>query len=356
MYQRAKITPDDPDAFTEPSDFVGDPFNPTVTPPVPQIGWVWDPNGKPFIEDPEEEKQYLVFVYGWRMTYTGSQKYAESMFKRLWQTGYKGRFAFVRWPTYSEDTNGWTDGLFTYNISDYRAWLSGKGVAAFVNSLPSEYTRNIAAHSMGNVVASSALREEMAVDNYALLHAAIPAMCFDGNSSLYKFDRETPDGDSDPITKSFGFREKISQTNGAKLINFYLEGDSALTGKINVPLVGEVGGWEDNNKSYKPETWGLTGYKYDPDRSNGTKIYIDFLTEFGRHLRLFPESAAYATASRTKAVGAEGRTAGVISDKINMGAKYGFGSTHSAEYLWRIQKTDQFYHDLMEKFGLNPIP
>ena len=57
------------------------------------------------------------------------------------------------------------------------------------------------------------------------------------------------------------------------------------------------------------------------------------MTEFGRHLRSFHESAAYATASRTKAVGADGRTAGSINDKVDMDAQYGFGSTHSAEWL-----------------------
>ena len=153
MYQRVKVTPDDPDKFTEPSDFVGVPFNATITPHIPNIGWVWDPFGEIFIEDPEEEKEYIVFVHGWNMTYVGAQKYGESMFKRLWQTGYKGRYAFVRWPTYT--------GVTTYNSSDYRAWLSGKGVAAFVNSLPSDYVRNIAAHSMGNIVVGSALRENM---------------------------------------------------------------------------------------------------------------------------------------------------------------------------------------------------
>jgi esterase/lipase superfamily enzyme len=350
MYQRAKVTPDDPDDFTEPSAFVGAFNNPTITPPVPNIGWVWDPNGKDFIEDPEEEKEYLVFVHGWNMTYEGSQKYAETMFKRLWQTGYKGRFAFVRWPTYS--------GVFTYNASDYRAWLSGKGVAAFVNSLPSSYVRNIAAHSMGNVVVSSALREGMQVENYALLNAAIPAMCYDGREALYEFDRETPDGDADLVTKALGFKEKMSQTNGARLINFYLSNDSALTGKINVPIVGDVFGWEDNNAHYKPESFnlGTTGYDYDPDRTAGTKVYLTFLTEFGRHLRSSHESAAYATASRTKTVGADGRTAGVINDKVDMDVQYGFGETHSAEWQWRIQKTHRFYHDLMDKLDLNPIP
>lgn len=367
MYQRAKITPDHPDDFTEPSNFEGEPFNPTITPPLPEIGWTWDPNGKPFIEDPEENKEYLIFVHGWRMTYVGSQKYAETMFKRLWHTGYKGRFAFVRWPTYSEDDDswvlGWTDGKFTYNGSDYRAWLSGKGVAAFVNSLPIEYVRNITAHSMGNIVVGSALREGMLVDNYALFNAAVPAMCYDGNEALYEFPRETPDGDADPITNALGFKEKITAVNVRRsVINFYLEDDSALTGLIEIPGLGQMFGWEDNNKNFKPETFDLgeSGYLYDQSRLAGTKVQLTFaklgLVKFDRHLRSFHESAAYATASRTKTVGADARTDGLINDKVDMGAEYGFGDTHSAEWLWRIQKTERFYYDLMLKLELNPIP
>lgn len=359
MYQRAKITPDHPDSFTEPSDFHGEAGRPAIQPPVPEVGWVWDPDGKDFIEDPQEEKQYLVFVHGWRMTYVGSQKYAESMFKRLWQSGYKGRYAFVRWPTYSEDTNGITNGLLTYNISDYRAWLSGKGVAAFVNNLPQAYVRNIVAHSMGNIVVGSALREGMQVENYALLNAAVPAMCYDSNEGLYEFAMVTPDGDIDPITNALGFKEKISDDNVRRsMVNFYLANDSALTGLVDPPFAGEFGGWEHNNANYKPESFnlGTTGYGYDTERDPGTKVHITFALHLGRYLRSFHEAAAYATASRTKTVGADGRTAGAIDDKVDMNAQYGFGATHSAEWIWRFQKTDRFYHDLMKKLDLNPIP
>jgi hypothetical protein len=349
MYQRAKVTPDNPDDFTEPSDFVGDPFNATITPPIPNISWDWDDKGKSFIEDPEEKKEYLIFVHGWRMTYEDSQKYGEIMFKRLWQTGYKGRFASIRWPTYSEATSSGA-GLFTYNSSDYRAWLSGRGLAAFVNSLPPNYVRNITAHSMGNVVVSSAIQEGMHVENYALLNAAVPAMCYDGSKVLFEFDRETPDGDTDPITRDRGFKEKTLNTNNARLINFYLENDFALS--------DENLGWVANNRNFKPESFnlGTTGYDYNPERALGTKVHITFALDFGRHLRLFQESAAYASASRTKTVGAEGRTMGSISEKVDMDAEYGFGNMHSAEWLLRIQKTARFYHDLMKKLQLKPIP
>jgi|AntRauTorckE6833_2_1112554.scaffolds.fasta_scaffold09733_2 hypothetical protein len=345
MYQRAKITPDGPNDFSHPHDFKGDPDNQTATPPVPNIGWTWDPNEKPFVEDPEEEKEYIIFVHGWRMTYEGSQKYAETMFKRLWQTGFKGRYAFVRWPTYSDETHPITNGLFTYNPSDYRAWISGKGVALFVNSLSTDYTRNITAHSMGNIVVGSALREGMHVGNYALLNAAVPAMCYDGNEDLYELipNRETPDGagDDDPITKELGFNEKINGIGiEEEMINFFLESDDAM------------GAWAINNKGFKPEL--LEGYRFNVNREPGERVYNLSLFQADRYLRSFHESAAYATASKTKALGGKGVTNGSVTDKVDMAAKYGFGVIHSAQWIWRIQKTDQFYHDLMQKFALIP--
>ena len=43
----------------------------------------------------DEETEALVFVHGWNMSPAGSQNFAETMCKRLWHRGYKGRFAAV---------------------------------------------------------------------------------------------------------------------------------------------------------------------------------------------------------------------------------------------------------------------
>jgi hypothetical protein len=335
MYERAKITPDDPDDIEQPSDHM-DPSDPFSLPPESNMDWVHDPWGNDFDPDPEEEKEYVVFVHGWDMAYRESQKYAETMFKRLWQSGYKGRFAFVRWPTYTGKT--------TYNDSDYRAWKSGIGLAQYVNSLSTEYTRNITAHSMGNIVVGSALREGMQVDNYALLNAAVPAMCYDTDKALYFNNMETPDGDTDPITKGLGFAGKITRANvKIKMVNFYLPND------------GPLGAWTANNEFFKPQTYFADRYFYSAYKDPGRRVGfedIGLLSTDRRFLRSFHEAAAYATASRTVTVGALGHTDGAINDKVNMDDEYSFGNVHSAEWQWRFQKTKLFYRDLMEKLQL----
>jgi len=90
MYERAEATPND----------LAYPYLTTSgDPQVPGISWTPKPDGFAFEEawdEDTENKNYIVFVHGWRMGYLESRNYAESFYKRLWQRGYKGRFAFRR--------------------------------------------------------------------------------------------------------------------------------------------------------------------------------------------------------------------------------------------------------------------
>ncbi len=337
MYERAKITPSEVDDYDDPTTFPGEKGNPSILPPDTKMRWVWDPKEEHFVEDPNEDKHYIVFTHGWRMTYERSQKYGETTFKRLWQAGFKGRYVFVRWPTYSQATNKITKAFFTYNKSDYLAWKSGVPMADFINSLPSNYKKSLTAHSMGNVVMSSALMEGAKVQHYALLNAAIPAMCFDDNKELYVNEYESPDGDDDPITKALGYENKIREVNDAELTNFYLRDDGAL--KM----------WERNNRYFATNAFikSAVEYQYRRERDPGERLRAVFVFRPNRNLRSFHEAAAFATLSRTKSVGAEMATMGSIGTSIDMDVKYGFGENHSCQWALRIQKTRRFYEDLL---------
>lgn len=135
---------------------------------------------------PGETQQTLAFVHGWNMSPDGSRNYAETMFKRLWHRGYKGRFAYFRWNT------DWSDAFdnvpvvgeaaeayfAAYNDSEYTGWNAGAPtLKTFVQSLPYQ-NKNIAAHSMGNIVVSEAMRQGMQINNYALMQPAVPAACY----------------------------------------------------------------------------------------------------------------------------------------------------------------------------------
>ncbi len=153
-----------------------------------------------------------IFVHGWRLKYTDFMNWSDTSYKRLWHQGFRGKFYAFRWPTYSADNtvfrnnsfDNWQDqhapvppGCFTYDASEYRAWLCGPALASWVNSLPHPSTkRNLFAHSMGNVISGAALRAGMVVENYALCNAAMAAMAYDPNPAL----RNKPNK-NDPLDK-----------------------------------------------------------------------------------------------------------------------------------------------------------
>src|SRR5207253_2804236 len=191
-----------------------------------------DPWAEGHFEPPlDEEKDVLIFVHGWRLSPNDTANFAETMFKRVWWRGFKGRFAAVRWDTYYNKTDhGWIayagqaiDAyLSKYNDSEHQAWLAAESLKHFVNAvLPATYRKHIIAHSMGNVVSGAALERGMALDNYALLNAAIPAACYDDDPQLqpaptmktasllgvHLWDpHTTPDDDPDPATRAVAYR------------------------------------------------------------------------------------------------------------------------------------------------------
>lgn len=367
MYERAEATPGS----------LGDPYDEIDVgdPQVPGIGWAAKPDGFPFQsawdEDPDN-KNYIVFVHGWRMSYLGARTYAENFYKRLWHRGYKGRFAFYRWHTYWNDSFDTSNPVFDaieawlskYNESEYRAWKFGEGLKGFVESLPNGYDKHIAAHSMGNIVASSAIDQGLSVENYALLQAAIPATCFDGSSSLYQspssgefgftyWDDTTPDDHPSSLVRARSYKEQIPGTS-ANLINCYLADD-----------VATKRAWEANNAIMKPFQHGILGYTdfYNYDENEIALFEVLELVRvyqnpppFGvqklREVADKHENMALLNQSRTKSAGAEPSTGGAIDGSFNLN-NFGFGDVHSAEFVWEIQRLKGFYNMILDQFGID---
>jgi hypothetical protein len=345
MYERVKATADGAENFPFPYNHVGsDPV------PAPAMGWTADPNGFPFEPAPGESATYIVSVHGWNQTYERSTMYAETMFKRMWHRGYKGRFVRFRWPTFT--------GLTSYNDSEYRAWKCGVSLKQYLDTLPSTYTVNLVAHSMGNIVAGSALEKGASVANYALLNAAVPAICYDtsGNVVQTGWGYVTPNDDPDSATVSLSYQSRLANVSG-NLVNFFLPADSALSA------------WELNNDSpsggrfplvgTKPHQWPegsleTAGYRYQRTASAGQKLRV--VRVAGERILASPDEAmGFAVQAPSLTVGADGRTRGAIDDWADMTA-YGFDSVHSAEFLFTIHQTRDFYGTLLLKLGVAVQP
>ena len=115
---------------------------------------------------------YIVLVHGWRMQPWERRAFASTAYKRMWQLGYKGRFILYSWPTDYTGVSFWdmfdllnpsiaSTNRQNYDRSERRAWKSGVGLFSLLADLNEAEPPNkirLLAHSMGNVVASEALR------------------------------------------------------------------------------------------------------------------------------------------------------------------------------------------------------
>ena len=341
------------------------------------------PSGMDFSQDPAETSQAIVFVHGWRMSPADTVSYSETMFKRLWWRGFKGRFVAIRWDTYYDSTDfGWVPYagqaidayLAKYNDSEHNAWLTGQSLANYVNSsaIPLGYSRNLVAHSMGNVVVGDALQQGMKINNYALLNAAIPAACYDTSTTLppapttttagvlgtvHEWDASTPDDDPDTATQNLAYRGRLKNVSG-NLTSFYLPQDYATSYAWEVnnvlakPPVYPIAGAPDTEDGYLVFEWG-----YNRNAPSGQKLYKG-VPGAARYLTDRDEANSYACRTWAKAVGAEGKTAGPIGAKVDLSSStYGnFNTEHSAEFDRNIQQLEAFYNALLDSLRIPRNP
>jgi pimeloyl-ACP methyl ester carboxylesterase len=347
MYERAKAQPEN---ILAPYD-----ANPPFTGPV---NYVSDPNGHEFQKPWDESDQCVVFVHGWNMNYDDYVSFSETMFKRLWQQGYTGHLAALRWDTRKSDGEFDTG---EYNRSENRAFVYGTALKSLVTNLSANYTVSIVGHSMGNVVCGEGLRQGMLVRNYLMMEAAIPIGCYDANApqlaTLITQDQSyhTPAYHVDPANNqlTLGYGGYFSAVSGT-LTNFCNPDDWALaTGTT----LGQNTNWETNQENYKPDgavalvrhadSW---SYHYDPTYPLDERAWL--ISSSYRNVTDSWEMKAFVARSRTKAVGALDYAGGPIGATINLRDNYGFGrerSDHSGQFTRNIQKLSALYKKMRDK-------
>ena len=247
---------------------------------------------------------------------------ASTAFKRLWWQGFKGRFAFYKWEAHN---------LAFFNESEYRAWKSGRGLAAFLNALPGQ-NKNVWTFSQGAVVGSAAIRDYGATPNAMIvMQAAIPAVCYDDEPALNKYPNTMPD-----TVAEFGYRGYHGAT-GTKIINFADSSDFA-TGQ----------GWRAA-QDIKPEP----NYGYNPVAPAGQQLKVTYLLENGRFVTDLHESLSMIARSKSATIAHEPDAGGVTSSSIPLDTSFGFSNEHGAAFDRRIQNNlTEFYEEVLTQFGI----
>ncbi|MCW5556819.1 MAG: alpha/beta hydrolase [Verrucomicrobiae bacterium] len=348
MYRRIRATP--ADGFTQP--YV---YN-LVQPPrvVPNIE-SWD-LGLPPVPSADGNERRAVFVHGWNMRPEESLNFSETMFKRLWHSGFKGEFVAFRWPTHRLNSVEWTDpDLFdSFNFSEHRAWIYGESLKRLLGQ-QSGFKQAVICHSMGATVLTSALRLDAEPDSAIFMQAAIPASVYDTRDLLfestliqrenegYYFSR-TPN-----LFSNEGGYGGMIQRNVNNAMNFYNAADYALqTGKAAIGLVDVH--WVENQRRRPSLPFGYSyhGYVWDPKVAKPF-FAIRRVTEFTpRRPVLDPaEVLAFVSRSRTRGLGAEGRVRGFLNPAatVNLDTwKFGaLRSDHSGQFNRSIQEVVGIY-------------
>ncbi|ABQ27194.1 Ig-like domain-containing protein [Geotalea uraniireducens] len=214
-------------------------------------------------EYPAKDKDYLLFVHGWNMQgEIEKDRWAETIYKRLWWQGYTGRVGSFSWPTLEKpyDIPRGT----TFDRSELRAWNSSEALKDVLEIKLRDYAGNIRllGHSMGGIVSGEAIQKLSGpgiVKTYIPTQAALSSHFYD--NSVTESSRRLP---LLPVTPNvFGYYYSgnsgsqdatylADSTGKAKFINYFNEVDYALT-------AGERGfmAWEFNTK-FRPDP----GYLY----------------------------------------------------------------------------------------------
>ncbi len=150
-----------------------------------------NPGGRPTeLGEPRNQPDYstlpkeLYFVHGYRVSAEQARGWHAEMYKRLWWSGFGGRFTGVTWRG-DETTDGYVP---DYQRNVVNAFEAGQYLwqATFLSNRAADYS--FCAHSLGNVVCSAAIsRYGSAPANYFMLDAAV---------AMEAFDQATPMDDS----------------------------------------------------------------------------------------------------------------------------------------------------------------
>ena len=115
----------------------------------------------------------VAFIHGFSVSSEGARGWNAEIFKRLWQCGCNAAFYGVTW----RGDCGLPAGMF-YHENVHNAFLSAP---AFASAFSGDATNTtVLAHSLGNMVVSSAIQDHgFRPAHYFMLNAAVPAEAFD---------------------------------------------------------------------------------------------------------------------------------------------------------------------------------
>ena len=314
----------------------------TEAPPVPDLQWSKDPQGHEFEPGWWETEDHVVWVYGWLKSGEGLREMAttqaaETIFKRLWHRGYRGRLTFFHWPTVKP--------RYAYGLleSEYRAYKSAPALVDFVSQIPKGKRIHVTAHSLGCVLVTEAIKLGLEAEEALLQVGAIPAAAYDTRPVLTLPDM------ADVVTpwlpEEGGYHGYIDETP-TPVYTMYNYADVTFFG------------WNIAQKQMKP-TAKRGGYRYawEPDAPQGERARLYYKTGwFSSKYRLVDdphEIMAFIAKAKTHAIGAETRVQGHVRRVFDLARKpHDFHTGHVVGWTRPVHETTAFYNLLLDVWNI----
>jgi hypothetical protein len=337
FYQRT--TMDWPEDIRPPWEYT------TEQPPVPDLQWRIDPQGYDFQPPWWETDDEVVWIYGWLKSGEGLYEMAttqagETIFKRLWHRGYRGRLTFFHWPTVKPK--------MAYGLleSEYRAYKSAPALLDFLSTIDKNKRLHVTAHSLGTVLLTEALKEGLEAEDALLQVGAIPAGAYDTRPLLILPDMAdvvTPE-----TAEEGGYLGYIESTR-TPAYSMYNYADVTFFG------------WNIAQKQMKP-TSKSGGYRYawDSQAPPGERARLYFRKGlFGSDYRVVTdphEIMAFIAKSKTHALGAETRVRGQIRRVFDLArTPFDFHTGHVVGWTRSVHDTTAFYNLLLDIWNISYV-
>lgn len=337
LYQRTTMSW--PEEIGPPWEYTSEP------PPVPNLKWRYDPQGHQFQPGWYETDDVVVWIYGWLKSGEGLYEMAttqagETIFKRLWHRGYRGRLVFFHWPTVKPKM------AFGLLESEYRAYKSAPALLDFVRTISFDKRLHVTAHSLGCVLLTEALKLGLEAEDALLQVGAIPAAAYDTREVLTLPDMADV---VTPVTaEEGGFLGYIESTK-TPAYTMYNYADVTFFG------------WNIAQKQMKP-TSKRGGYRYawDSRAEPGERARLYYRTGlFASKYRVVTdphEIMAFIARSKTHAIGAETRVQGHIRRVFDLArTPFDFHTGHVVGWTRNIHETTQFYNLLLDIWNIGYV-
>lgn len=151
--------------------------------------------------DETTSDQNFILIHGYNVNAQDSRGFQAEVFKRLYWSGMKAKLWAITWYGWESqsETQVWGKRSPNYHINVRHAYNAGKMLKDFVTEQQIT-SPTVAAHSLGNMVASTAIEKGMPYSNYIMQDAAVALEAFNGAETesvdMYHPNWTYPDGDS----------------------------------------------------------------------------------------------------------------------------------------------------------------